>query len=64
MSDGQPQFRFGFKEYAQAHPGVVGEPLTDEAYDPWGNSEQWTTRGRLVWVKAVNRVYFFQAVAA
>ncbi len=54
-----PEFKLGFKAFAEAHPGLVGEPLDDERWDSAGNSVQATTKGKLEYIKAANQVQFF-----
>ena len=50
----------GFKDFADANPGLVGTCVTRVAYDGYGNAKQYTTNGVLFWVRATNTVYFFR----
>mgnify|MGYP001580821497 CR=1 FL=1 len=53
-------FTLGFKDKANLlGPEIVGEPLENERYDAAGDAEQYTTKGRMEWVKKLNKTYFW-----
>jgi hypothetical protein len=54
------QFEFGFKEFADAEPKLIGECSSPVVYDKFGNGAQYTRNGLLFWQKQSNTVYFFQ----
>ena len=63
-----PEFALGFKTKAEElGPDVVGVPLTEVRYENWGGdgsqdlAYQYTTTGYMLWVKEINKVYFFGA---
>ena len=63
----QYEFTGGFKDKAIAlGPDIVGEPLEKEKYydapDGHRMGSQWTTKGRMEWVKEFNNVEFFAGV--
>ena len=61
------EFLLGFKELADKLGPTVGQPLTDVHYwktmysdGIWEEfSEQYTTIGRMLWVRSINKAYFF-----
>ena len=54
-----PEFRFGFKAFANQIPDVVGAPLENEHFDSVaGVMLQKTTTGVMTWSKADNQVSF------
>jgi hypothetical protein len=53
-------FALGFKAFATEQERLVGRCTTDEYYDRFGNSIQWTTTGVLFWLKSSNTVYFYE----
>ena len=53
-------FEFGFKDYAEAEPKLVGECTSGVYYDGFGNGVQYTRAGMLFWQKDSNTVYFFR----
>jgi hypothetical protein len=54
----QCTFQNGFRVFQQAEQDLVGDCMTNEVFDEFGNSHQFTTRGELVWVKGSNTIYF------
>lgn len=52
-------FQFGFKEFADAEPEMVGPCTTRVIYDDYGNGLQYSKKGVLFWLKESNTVYFF-----
>jgi hypothetical protein len=54
-------FEFGFKDYADAEPKLVGDCTSAVYYDGFGNGVQYTKNGMLLWQKESNTVYFFRA---
>jgi hypothetical protein len=52
-------FQFGFKEFADAEPGMVGACTSNVAYDDFGNGVQYSQKGVLFWLKESNTVYLF-----
>ncbi len=59
LAAAQCEFRFGFRILHDLIPGVVGECLANEQYNPEnGDSLQATTKGLLVWRKADNFTAF------
>ena len=58
-AEAEHHFQLGFKSLADQIPGIVGEPLEDEHYNPAnGDSLQQTTTGLMVWQKADNWTAF------
>ncbi len=53
------KFEYGFKDFADAEPKMVGNCTSYVAYDGFGNGLQWTEYGVLFWLKASNTVYYF-----
>jgi hypothetical protein len=51
------EFSLGFKEFADAFPGVVGACAGSAQYDVFGNVYQNTGTGMLIWQKGTNRIY-------
>ena len=58
--EGPCVFEFGFKEFAQAEPKLIGDCTSNVAYDRFGNGVQYTKLGTLFWQKESNTVYFFR----
>lgn len=52
------QFAYGFKVLHDMIPGVVGDCIENEHYDPNGDGLQMTRKGLLVWHKADNSMAF------
>jgi hypothetical protein len=52
-------YDFGFKDFFDAEPALVGGCETDVAYDGFGNAIQYTKNGMMFWLKNNNTVYFF-----
>ncbi len=56
-------FKMGFKVKADQLGSLAGTPLENERYffDASGmeKGEQYTTTGRMEWVKKINKVYFY-----
>jgi hypothetical protein len=57
--DAQCSFEFGFKEFADAEPAMVGACTSNVAYDDFGNGVQYAQKGVLFWLKESNTVYLF-----
>ena len=55
----QCTFEFGFKEFADAEPAMVGACTSNVAYDDFGNGVQYAQKGVLFWLKESNTVYLF-----
>ncbi|HEX8967413.1 MAG TPA: hypothetical protein VF937_06010 [Chloroflexota bacterium] len=52
-------YQFGFKEFSDAEPDMVGACTTNVIYDDYGNGLQYSKKGVLFWLKESNTVYFF-----
>jgi hypothetical protein len=52
------EFQFGFRDAVTAQRSLVGECLTNAAYDQLGNGYQQTSNGTLFWLKSANALYF------
>jgi hypothetical protein len=55
----QCSYQFGFKEFADAEPAMVGACTSNVAYDDFGNGVQYVQKGVLFWLKESNTVYLF-----
>lgn len=55
---GACEFQFGFKEFHDADPELVGTCVSSVSYDVFGNGFQNSTKGVLVWQKGVNTIYY------
>jgi hypothetical protein len=55
----QCAFDFGFKEFADAEPAMVGACTSNVSYDDFGNGVQYAQKGVLFWLKESNTVYLF-----
>jgi hypothetical protein len=49
----------GFKDFAATRPDFVGTCVNNAVYDQFGNGDQETSMGHLIWLKASNTIYFF-----
>jgi len=52
-------FQFANKDFAEAEPALIGDCRTNESYDRYGNSVQYTTTGVIFWQKEANTSFFF-----
>lgn len=60
---GPPSYRLGFLQAYQSNPGLVGDPIQDEAWPVRGLSTQRTSAGQLFWcdLKGVGSTLLFTA---
>jgi hypothetical protein len=56
-------FQHGFLEASNAAPNEIGQCVTGEVPDGFGNTRQYTTNGVLFWHNKANTVYFFKGNA-
>jgi hypothetical protein len=53
-------FDYGFADFAQSEPELVGNCASDVQYDRFGNGTQYTETGILFWQKSTNTVFYFR----
>jgi len=59
QANAQCAYEFGFKEFADAEPAMVGGCTSNVSYDDFGNGVQYAQKGVLFWLKESNTVYLF-----
>jgi hypothetical protein len=57
------KFEFGFKDFAEAEPKLVGDCTSSVYYDHFGNGVQYTREGMLFWQKDSNTIYFYRSAS-